>query len=612
MPVVDDTTTFGRTRLSFADHAEIDEFVATLGRFERGEISADAWRQFRLVRGTYGQRQAEDAQMLRVKIPQGVLTAGELAALADVGERYSRGFGHITTRQNVQFHFVKLHDVEPAMRRLADAGLTTREACGNSVRNITACPYAGVAADERFDVTPYAEALTRYLLRHPLSSTLPRKFKIAFEGCPDDHVATAINDLGFRAVVSPDGRGRGFRVTAGGGTSILTASGGLLHEFLPASEVFRVAEAVLRVFHRLGDYQHKQRNRMKFLIRTLGWTRWREEYDRELTACRLSGTVPTLDIAPPGSEPRPEWEPSSSPSVGHIAARVSAESVRGPGLPPIVVPIFHTGDEAYARWRATNVRPQKQFGYVMVVAAVPLGDLTSEQMRVLGELARAYGNGTVRVTTEQDLVFRWVNASDVRQLYRRLAAAGLGLAEAGTLADVTSCPGAETCRIAVTQSRGLGRLLEDHLRARPGLVAAVDGARIKISGCPNGCGQHHIAAIGFQGSVRRVGSRAVPQYFVMVGGGVTDRGASFARLAAKIPARRIPEAVDRLIALYASDKAAGESATSFFVRVDLARVKAVLADLEVLTASDATPDDFVDLGETADFEPEVLEGECSA
>ena len=187
---------------------DIDEFVATLERFERGEITPDQWRAFRLVRGTYGQRQAEDAQMLRVKIPQGVLTADQLEALADVGERYSRGFGHITTRQNMQFHFVKLHDVEPAMRRLADAGLTTREACGNSVRNITACPYAGVAADERFDVTPYAEALTRYLLRHPLSSTLPRKFKIAFEGCPDDHVATAINDLGFRAVVGAGRRPR--------------------------------------------------------------------------------------------------------------------------------------------------------------------------------------------------------------------------------------------------------------------------------------------------------------------------------------------------------------------------------------------------------------------
>src|SRR2546430_5661840 len=232
MSVVDDPKTFGRARLSFASAADIDEFVATLEKYERGELTPDQWRAFRLVRGTYGQRQAEDAQMMRIKIPQGLLTAEQLGALAEVGERYSRGFGHITTRQNVQFHFVKLHDVEPAMRLLADSGLTTREACGNSVRNITACPYAGVAADERFDVTPYAEALTRYLLRQPISSTLPRKFKIAFEGCPVDHALTGINDLAFYALPGSDGS-RGFRVTAGGGTAILCKSGAVIHEFLP-------------------------------------------------------------------------------------------------------------------------------------------------------------------------------------------------------------------------------------------------------------------------------------------------------------------------------------------------------------------------------------------
>ena len=611
MSVVDDPKTFGRARLPFSNVADIEEFVTTLERYERGELTPDQWRAFRLVRGTYGQRQAEDAQMLRVKIPQGVLTADQLSALADVGEQYSRGFGHITTRQNVQFHFVKLHDVEPAMRRLAEAGLTTREACGNSVRNITACAYAGVAADERFDVTPYAEALTRYLLRHPLSSTLPRKFKIAFEGCAIDHIATGINDLGFRALLGPDG-GRGFRVTAGGGTAILVASAGVLHEFLPASEIFRVAEAVLRVFHRLGDYEHKQRNRMKFLIKTLGWTRWREEYDRELTACRLRGQVPTLEIESPVTEATPDWAKDVAPPVRDLAERVAAGRTTGPGLTPVVAPLLFTGDEAYTRWRATNTHPQKQFGHVIAVASVPLGDLTSEQMRIVGELARAYGDGTVRVTLDQDLLFRWVNACDVRQLYRRLAAAGLGLAEAGTVANVASCPGAETCRLAVTQSRGLGRLLEDHLRARPDLIAAADGARIKISGCPNGCGQHHIATLGFQGSVRRLGSRAVPQYFVMVGGGAHDRGASFGRLAAKIPARRIPDAVERLIALYARERQPGESATGFFGRVDLDIVKVELAPLERLQPGDAVPADFIDLGEANEFAPEVMDGECSA
>ena len=611
MSVVDDQKTFGRARLSFASQADIDEFVDTLERYERGELTPDQWRAFRLVRGTYGQRQDADAQMLRVKIPQGVLGAEQLEALADVAERYSRGFGHITTRQNVQLHFVKLHDVEPAMQRLAEAGLTTREACGNSVRNITGCPFAGVAHDERFDVTPYAEALTRFLLRHPLSSTLPRKFKIAFEGCATDHVLTAINDLGFRAQVGPDG-GRGFRVTAGGGTAIMVTNAGLLHEFLPASEILRSAEAVLRVFRRFGDYQHKQRNRLKFMIKALGWVRWRDEYERELTACRLRGDVPTLDIDPPASESRPEWTKDAPPATGEIAARVAAGRIDGPGVTPVIVPVLQTGDAAFLRWQSTNVRPQRQFGYVMATVTVPLGDLTSEQLRVLGQLARAYGDGTVRVTLDQNLLFRWVPTCDVRQLHRRLAAAGLDRAEAGTVADVASCPGAESCRLAVTQSRGLGRLLEDHLRARPDLIAAADGARIKISGCPNGCGQHHVATIGFQGSVRRIGGRAVPQYFVTVGGGVTDHGAVFGRLVAKVPARRINDVVERLIALYGRDRADGESAGAYFARVDLDRVKGELTDLERLSPADAAPDDFVDLGESQAFAPVVMDGECAS
>ena len=402
MSVTDHPSTHGRTRLSFASVADIDEFVATLERYERGEMTADQWRGFRLVRGTYGQRQTTDSQMLRVKIPQGVLTSDQMFVLAEVGERYSRKFGHITTRQNIQFHFVKLHDVEPAMRLLADAGITTREACGNSVRNITACPYAGVAADEVFDVTPYADGLTRFLLRHPLSSTLPRKFKIAFEGCAEDHIATSINDLGFRAAIGANGE-RGFSVAAGGGTAILCRSAGLLHEFLPASEICQVAEAILRVFQRLGDYQHKQRNRMKFMIREMGWDRWREEYDRELEACRRENAVPLLVLDPPATEPQPDWKRGEAPSPSVIGTRVSAVAPTGPGITPTIVPLFQPGDDQYARWRATNVRPQKQFGYVMVIATISLGDMTSEQMRIVGELARAYGDGTVRVTIDQDL-----------------------------------------------------------------------------------------------------------------------------------------------------------------------------------------------------------------
>jgi sulfite reductase (NADPH) hemoprotein beta-component len=603
----------GRARTTFASEAEIDEFVAVLSRFERGEIGPDEWRAYRLVRGLYGQRQA-DEQMLRVKIPQGILTAPQLDALADVAERYSRGFGHITTRQNMQFHFVALDDVEAAMRHLADAGLTTREACGSAVRNITACPYAGVAADEVFDVTPYAEALTRYLLRHPLSSSLPRKFKIAFEGCPDDHASTAINDIGWTARVR-DQAGRpihGFRVTVAGGTSTMTRAGHLLADFVPATEIFLIAEAILRVFHRLGDYKHKQRNRLKFLVRSLGWDGFLAEFNRELEAARgtVTARLPFDPDSPPVEGP-PSGGDRIEPTPIEIAAQAAAARVTGPGLVPRVEPVLTARHDERARWIATNVRPQRQDGWVVATVTTVLGDLTSVQMRQLGQLANAYGDGTVRVTNEQNLLFRWVKGDAIDRLYRALLAAGLARAGAGTLADVTSCPGAESCRLAVTQSRGLGRLLNDHLEDRRDLVSAVPGLNIKISGCPNGCGQHHIAGIGFQGSLRKVGGRPAPHYFVMIGGGTGEGAATFGRHIATVPARRSTDAIERLVSLYRAQARPGESALAFFRRVDAAAAKAALAGLDRLAPETATPIDFVDIGDDAEFDPSILDGECT-
>jgi sulfite reductase (ferredoxin) len=612
MAAVDDPKTLGRTRLSFASEADIDEFVATLEKFENGELTPDQWRVFRLVRGTYGQRQPGDVQMLRCKVPQGILTAPQLEALAEVGERFSRGFGHITTRQNIQFHFVKLHDVEPAMRILAEAGVTTREACGNSVRNITCCPKAGVSPTELFDVTPYAEATTRYLLRHPLSGILPRKFKIAFEGCADeDHALLGMHDLGYRAVVQ-DGI-RGFRVVVGGGTSIMVKSADPLHEFVPASEIFNVAEAVVRVFHEFGDYKHKQANRLKFTIKTLGWERFVAEYHKKLAEFRANGgAMLPFDPQTPPVEAEPAWRRIESPPILQTVSRATSSQVTGPGIVPQVRPMLPTMNGDYSHWLSTNVSRQKQSGYFFVNATLPLGDFTSQQMRILGDLATSFADGTIRVTAEQNLVFRWVPKDAVPELYRQLAAAGMGLPDAGTIADVTSCPGAESCKLAVTQSRGLGKFLGDHLRENPELIEKAPDLQIKISGCPNGCGRHHIAGLGFQGSVRKVAGKAVPQYFVMVGGGPEGDGVRFGRLAAKVPARRMTDVLERLLELYVSERHAGESATAFFGRVDVALVKRVLSDLEQMTPGATTADDFIDLAETAEFKPEIQEGECSA
>ena len=609
MAAVDDQKTLGRARLDFASEHDIDEFVDVLGKYERGEISPEDWRRFRLVRGTYGQRQ-DNVQMMRIKVPQGIVSASQMRALAGVAARYSRGFCHITTRQNIQYHFVLLSVVEDVMRELADEGLTTREACGNSVRNITGCPFAGTSSTEIFDVTPYAEALTRYFLRHPLAAKLPRKFKIAFEGCSEDHAFASINDLGWRARIV-DGK-RGFRLTVAGGTSILPVSGYVLYEFLPVEEMFNVAEAVVRVFHRFGDYQHPSRNRLKFTIKALGWDGFRQRFDEALAEFRAEGGA-KLPFNPDSvqSEGAPNWCPAEAPSLQSVEAAASTP-VNGPGILPGTVRLQPLAD-AYVRWMRSNVSRQRQTGYCHVTVRLPLGDFTAGQMRVLADLAEAYGDGTMRLTVDQNVLYRWVKTESIEPFYQRLSAAGLGSPDAGRLSDVVSCPGAESCRLAVTQSRGLGRILTEHLSARPDLVDLVPSGHVKISGCPNGCGQHHIGSIGFQGSVRKVGSRAVPQYFVLVGGGCTDEGtAHFGKVVSKVPVHRLSDALDRLLDLYRTKREGNEELGAFFRRVPNSLATDALKDLALLLPNETTDQDFIDLGETHTFAPEVMDGECSA
>jgi sulfite reductase (NADPH) hemoprotein beta-component len=605
-------STLGRAKLSFSSESDISEFVTTLQRYEQGHLTADQWRVFRLVRGTYGQRQ-DDVYMLRVKIPQGILDRDQLHAIADVAEQYSRGYGHITTRQNIQLHFVKTHDAELGQRRLHEAGLTTREACGNSVRNVCACPYAGVSPTEVFDVTPYAEAMTRYFLRHRASGLLPRKFKIGFEGCTVDHAQLGIHDIGLQAKVQ-DGK-RGFRVYVGGGTSILCHTGDVLYDFLPADQMLNMAEAVVRVFQGMGDFKHKARNRMKFVIMDLGWERWRGIYEAALSQFInvQGGAKLSFDPQNPPVEAAPNWPKRLAPSAEAVTDQVKKSKIIGPGIVPTVEPAVAAMNGDLSKFRATNVQPQRQEGYSVVTARLTLGDFSGEQMRVIGELAEAYGDGRVRVTINQNLLFRWVRNEDVPELYRRLAAAGVGKANADSLADVVSCPGAESCRLAVSQSRGLGSELTQFFDSRPDLVAIAPEMQIKMSGCPNGCGQHHIAGIGFQGSVRQMGKRVLPQYFVLLGGGTNpDGGARFGRLTAKIPARRVTAAVERLLEMYAAEKQPGELAADFFARVDLNHARAALTDLEKMTPETAQPNDYIDLGEDHEYKVEILDGECSA
>ena len=576
MPLLDSRTS-GPARLGFSTEQDVDAFIGKLSAFERGELAPDEWKAFRLVNGVYSQRQ-EDAMMVRVKIPQGVLTATQLRALADVAERYSNGKGHLTTRQNLQLHFIELEHTDDAVRTLAEAGLTTREACGNSVRNVTTCPFAGASALEPFDVTPWAEAVTRHLLRGPLSASLPRKFKIAFGGCCGfDCVGASFNDVGFLARVR-DGQ-PGFRVTLGGGLSTLRRSGILAWEFAPAGEALEICEAVVRVFNREGDRKRRHKARLKFVVDRLGQEAFLALVREEREALQKEGGRPMT--LPPALHRRP--------------AQGRAQPER-PG---------------FAEFVRTNVRATGESAYATATVRVPLGDLTTAQLRGLAILAEEHSEEReVRTTIDQNLVLRFVRRESLAALYAALDEIGLGRPGAGSASDVASCPGAASCRLAVTASRGMADAITRALDAQPAVAKAAEALSIKISGCPNGCGQHYVAGIGLQGSVRKVAGRAVPQYHLYLGGGFGTTEAAFGRLAAKLPARRVPDAIARLVELYGRE-GKSEPIEQFLARLEPARVEALLGDLEAMSANDATPDDFVDLGESKPFAVELQEGECA-
>jgi sulfite reductase beta subunit-like hemoprotein len=569
----------------FSDPRDIEEFVTKLEAFERGELGADEFRAFRLVRGVYGQRQ-EGTQMIRVKIPFGRVDEAGLVALADVADKWSRGFGHVTTRQNVQLHFVDMANVEPLMQRLDEAGLTTREACGNSVRSVTACELAEVCSTAPFDVSPYAEASTRHFLRHPLAASLPRKFKIAFSGCANDCAKAAIHDLGFIAEVR-DGE-KGFRVVAGGGLSSSPRNALLLHEWIRASELNRVGEAIVRLFHRLGNRENRARARLKYVLKKLGDEGFRAKYAEIRAEVDAEAAHELVLPVPFANKP---GEPISSANE----AKRTAE---------------------YLSWRATSVVTQRgsagdeEEGHVAVYVRLLLGDITSAQMRELGRIATEFGDGTVRLTIDQNILVPWVHKRSVPALFARLAAIDLARLDLHTARDVTSCQGADTCNLAVTSSRAVAKAISDKLEAE-GVGAEGDAARtlIKVSGCPNSCGQHHIADLGFHGGAKTVGGTTLPVYQLHLGGGVDARGARFGRQVVKIIAQRVPDAVVRLLALFDAEHTPGETPEKFFERVDGKRVVAALGEL-VTDAPRAG--EGVDIGETTGFMVMTGEGECAA
>jgi sulfite reductase (ferredoxin) len=604
---------------------EIDNFETEIALRKQGKLDEKLFAETRLRRGAYGQRydngQRSDGQkvqklnfpsadltkgpntmwdapgMQRIKIPGGGMNAAQLETMAELAEEYSDGIAHITTRQDFQLHYVHIDDTPSVMRRLAAVGITTREACGNSVRNVTACPYAGVCQDESFDVTPYSKALMRFMLGHPDCQSFGRKFKPAFSGCSQHACGlTSLHDLGVIAKKRVNEATRreevGFEVYVGGGLGAVPYQAKLFESFMPAEELLPLAQAISRVFARLGEKKNRSRARLKFLVQDLGIEKFRALVLEE------------RKILPHD----PRWAELIAEELKTV------ESAKNPGgeLPELVSITTASPDaEPFAKWLQSNIRPQRQAGYVTVTVALPLGDITANQLRSLADIVRRFTKETIRTTVEQNFVIRWVSKKDLPELYRALDAVKLAAPGAGALVDIVSCPGTDTCKLGISSSRGLaGELRKRVSEASYQADEAVRNLHIKVSGCFNSCGQHHVADMGFYGVSRKVAGYAVPHFQVVLGGEWEHNAGSYGTPILAVPSKNIPQVVKRLTDSYVAGREPGESFKSYIKRTGKAQLKVLLEDLTKLPAGDRSY--FSDWGDPRTYTlGDMGDGECA-
>jgi len=570
---------------------EFDDFDTESTRFLKGELDGEEFVKFRLKQGVYGQRQP-DVQMVRVKLPLGGVTPDQLDAFAAGIEKYvPLRKGHITTRQNIQMHHVPLRDAAKLIRGLGDAGLSSREGCGNTMRNVTGDPRAGTLEGELFDVTPYAGAYVRYFVRHPTTQNMPRKFKTAFASTAGDNAIAKIHDLAFLPTVR-DGV-RGAAVLVGGGTSIMPRLAPTLYEFveLDNGDYLKVAEAVVRIFDRTDWLRpNRARARIKVLIDKIGIDEFRSLIEEELEG----DWVAERDFSLHGILYDHDEEANAP------AARASYATPNGDG-----------GE--FDRFLATNVWAQRQRGFSTVEVMVRRGDLTPDQLRGIAQIMREHSGGYARTTVHQNLVLRWVRNEAVYEVWQRLGELGLGQAGADEITDVVSCPGTDSCKLGITSSMGLNQAISERLTQMQIDDELTRRIHIKMSGCPNGCGQHHIANIGFYGASIKVGEHTIPAYIPHVGGAYEGGDVRYGhRLKARLPAKRVPEAVERWVRFYESDRADGEEFNAFVDRVGTQEFEARVKDLTMpIDFNLENMNYFIDWSKNAPFEVIRGEGECA-
>jgi sulfite reductase beta subunit-like hemoprotein len=580
-----------------AQLADAAKFEAILAQYLAGEIEEDAFRIFRLNNGIYGQRQGGHNQMVRVKIPWGGLLPDQLDLMADLADTYSRGWGHITTRQNIQFHFVQLEHVPEIMRLLGSVGMTSREACGDTVRNVQGCHLAGACPHEELDVTAWAEATYRHFVRNPLGQRLPRKFKINFSGCATDCGQAMFNDVGVIATTRTLDDGsveKGFRVFVAGGLGANPHPALALEEFTAREDLLPTIEACLRVFNNHGNRDNKLRARMKWLVDTLGWE---DVQARIIKERRLLL----------GSSSWPGGIPDEVAKAGDAPAGRSADVAPTPMGQGVPVQIRRR--DPFEQWDDTNVVRGAAKGTVSAIAYARLGDVTSAQFRGLAAIQREMGL-EVRLTNRQNIALRGLTEEQLPVLFERLSALGMSQPGAELVRDVVACPGADTCNLAVTQSRGLGAAIGEKLEEEG--LAEIGGLRVNISGCTNSCGQHHTSDIGFFGAERRAHGRSAPGYQMLLGGYVGQEKIHFGDKALRLPAKNAPEATARVVRRFADERTAGESFRDWLDRAGGAKaIAAELKELDVFPTPEDGPDFYVDYGETGPYEAEVGAGECA-
>ena len=578
---------------------EFDTFESVVGEFIRGDWDPMAFQAFRLRMGVYGQRQP-DVHMLRIKLPVGEVFSEQLEALGAIARDFAPlNKGHVTTRENMQFHFVPLERVPQALSVMGQVGLSTREACGNTVRNVAGCPLSGVCNDEPFDVTPYAGAYARYFLRHPVTQAMPRKIKTAFSGCEADCAITSIHDVGFiPRVREVDGRQeRGFKMVVGGGLSIMARIAPTLYEFVPVSDYLRVSEAALRVFDASDELRkNKMKARIKFLVDRVGIDAFRDMVEKELErpwAQQPIDPTPLLYL---------DDEESDAPQSPALGSQQSPNGDRG----------------EYELWRNTNVRPQKQDGFHVAMVKLAQGDIQEYQFPLLADITRKYAGGRARTTQQQNIALRWVREDSLYPLWKDLKEAGLAEPEVNTITDVTSCPGTDSCKLGITSSMGLGKAIREELVTMDISDPLVKGLHIKMSGCPNSCGQHHIANIGFHGaSMKGDGGNQVPAYELFVGGSYNDlNGQSGSRIGmrpkGKIPAKKVPQIIRSVLDYYQGNRVGEETFNTFVDRVGVGPFEAIMAESQDLgPLNRENIDTYMDWNKTVLYKVERGEGECA-